>query len=270
MLSSQQPLILVTNDDGIRSPGLQATVEAVADLGEILVVAPRHQQTGAGRSISGERGQALTEEPFAVGTQTVPAYAIVGSPAMAMLYAMLVLAPRRPSLAIAGINYGENLGTDVSVSGTVGAALEAADLGVPALAISVEADKAFHYDNSAPLDFRAAQHFTRLFAQKVLACNLPPDVDVLKVDVPARATPDSPWRVTRQSRHRYHMPFARHHTTGAPPLMDYEAMLNFEDVEPDSDIWATRVDSVVSVTPLSLDMTSRVELRSLEDLLKGA
>ena len=128
-LSQERPLILITNDDGIRSPGLRAAVEAVADLGEVFVVAPQDQQSGTGRAIVGQRGQTPVEESLLVWGTPMKAYSVAGSPAMAVLYALLVLVPRRPSLAIAGINYGENLGTDVTVSGTVGAALEAADLG---------------------------------------------------------------------------------------------------------------------------------------------
>lgn len=269
-MSQERPLILITNDDGIRSPGLRAAVEAVADLGEVFVVAPQDQQSGTGRAIVGQRGQTPVEESLLVWGTPMKAYSVAGSPAMAVLYALLVLVPRRPSLAIAGINYGENLGTDVTVSGTVGAALEAADLGVPALAVSLEADKAYHYAPSTELDLRAAQHFLRFFAQRMLTTPLPDDVDVLKVDVPRNATLSTPWRVTRQSRRRYHQAFASPRgTTRGAPCLDYEALRAFDGVEEDSDIWAMRVGGLVSVTPLSLDATSRVCLQDLEGLLRG-
>jgi len=266
-LSEEKPLILMTNDDGIRSPGLRAAVEAVADLGEILVVAPKDQQTGTGRAIIGRREQSPVKETF-FGTP-VRAYAVDGTPAMAVLYGVLVLAPRPPRLVISGINYGENLGTDVTSSGTLGAALEAADFGIPALAVSLQADKSLHYDNSTELDFQAVQHFVRLFARRMLAEPLPEDVDLLKVDVPRTATPETPWRITRQSRRRYHAAFLRPNSPPeGPPALDYDAIHTFEDVEKDSDIWALRVDGVVSATPLSLDMPSRVSLRGLEELLR--
>lgn len=264
----ERPLILLTNDDGIRSPGLRAAAEAVLDLGEVLVVAPRHQQTGTGRGISGERGQVPAREFLPVAGAEVPAYAILGTPAMAVIYGVLALSPRRPDLVISGINYGANLGTDVLASGTLGAALEAADLGVPALAVSLETEKALHYDNSTELDFGAAQHFVRFFAQRMLAAPLPHDVDVLKVDIPQGATVQTPWRVTRQSRCRYHIAFVRGYAASGAPILDYDALQSFEGVEEDSDIWATRVERMVSVTPLSLEMTSRVDLRTLEGLLK--
>lgn len=269
MLTVERPLILLTNDDGIRSPGLRAAVEAVLDLGEVFVVAPRDQQTGTGRAIAGERGQLPAREVLRVAGMEVPAYAILGTPAMAVLYGVLALAPRRPSLLISGINYGANLGTDVLASGTLGAALEAADLGVPALAVSLETEKALHYDNSTELDFRAPQHFLRFFAQRMLAVPLPHDVDVLKVDVPQGATPQTPWRVTRQSRQRYHVAFVRAYASpGGAPILDYDALQAFEGVEQDSDVWATRVERLVSVTPLSLDLTSRVDLAELKGLLR--
>ncbi|MGC8838397.1 MAG: 5'/3'-nucleotidase SurE [Anaerolineae bacterium] len=266
----ERPLILLTNDDGLRSPGLRAAAEAVLDLGDVLVVAPRDQQTGTGKAISGERGQVPVRESLWVAGREVPAYAILGTPAMAVLYGVLALVPRRPALLISGINYGTNLGTDVLASGTLGAALQAAEMGVPALAVSLETEKALHYDNSTELDFRAAQHFLRFFAQRMLAMDLPHDVDVLKVDIPREATPQTPWRVTRQSRQAYHVAFVRAFASpGGAPILDYDAIQTFEGVEPDSDIWATGMERVVSVTPLSLDLTSRVDLAELEGLLRS-
>lgn len=266
----EKPLILLTNDDGIRSPGLRAAVEAVLDLGEVVVVAPRDQQTGTGKAISGERGQAPVRESLWVAGAEVPAYAILGTPAMAVLYGVLALVPRRPALVISGINYGTNLGTDVLSSGTLGAALQAAEMGVPALAVSLETEKALHYNNSAELDFHAAQHFLRFFAQRMLTMPLPHDVDVLKVDIPRAATPQTPWRVTRQSRQPYHVAFVRAFASAnGAPILDYDAIQTFEGVEPDSDIWATGVERWVSVTPLSVDLTSRVDLAELEGLLRS-
>lgn len=270
MLPAERPLILLTNDDGIHSPGLRAAAEAVLDLGDVLVVAPRDQQTGTGKAISGKRGQTPAQESLRVARTEVPAYAILGTPAMAILYGLLALVPRRPDLVISGINYGTNLGTDVLASGTLGAALQAAEMGVPALAISLETEKALHYDNSTELDFYATQHFLRFFAQCMLAMDLPHDVDVLKVDVPQGATPQTPWRVTRQSRQAYHVAFVRAVASpGGAPILDYDAIQIFDGVEPDSDIWATGAEGLVSVTPLSLNLTSRVDLAELEGLLRS-
>nr|HID14911.1 hypothetical protein [Anaerolineae bacterium] len=202
----RNPLIVVTNDDGIASPGLRAAVRAALPLGELLVVAPDRQWSGAGRSMSRGPGGRISRSPLEVDGQTVTAYQVDASPASVVLHALLELTPRRPALLISGINYGENLGTDVTISGTVGAALQGAALGIPALAASLQTPKETHTSPSDNVDFTAAIHFTRLFARRLLTTSLPFDVDLLKLDVPSDATPETPWRLTRVSRHVYFVP----------------------------------------------------------------
>lgn len=270
MSKENRPLILITNDDGIHSPGLLAAVEAVHDLGEMLVVAPKHQQTGAGRSMFSFNNVPVQKEHITVEEQKVSAFSIEGTPAQAVLYALIEVAPRKPSLAISGINYGENLGTSITSSGTVGAALEAAVFGIPSLAISLETSKKYHYSHSHDMDFTAAAFFTRIFAQRLLSVQLPPDVDVLKIDVPMDATEQTPWRLTRVSRQRYFHPIES--DSAGPPgasTIDYEARVDFDTLEPDSDIFAVVKDRAVSVSPLTLDLSSRVDLRYLAQLLKS-
>ena len=119
-----------------------------------------------------------------------------------MLHGALEILPAKPDLVVSGINFGENLGTGVTVSGTVGAALEAAGIGIPALAISLETLIEHHYSLSEDVDFRAAAHFTGNFARLLLNQDMPSDVDVLKIDVPIEATQETPWEITRISRVR--------------------------------------------------------------------
>jgi 5'-nucleotidase len=263
------PLILVTCDDGINSPGLHAAVEAMMALGEVLVSASCEQQSGSGRSFPMTNDGAIHEIPYEVHGRPVAAYAIHGSPAQAVVYALVELAPRQPDLCLSGINFGENLGTSVTGSGTVGAALEAADHGVAGLAVSLEVDKQFHYRHSNEVDFSAAAHFARIFAAQMLAGPRVPDVDVLKVDVPCEATAETPWRVTRQSRQRYfHVLPSGRQSLSEKRRLGYEMGYDPDTLESDSDIYALAVDRVVSVTPLSLDLTSRVGFQTLEALLQ--
>jgi 5'-nucleotidase len=262
--ASELPFILVTNDDGIHSPGLHAAVKALCDLGEVMVAAPRQQQTGASRSYPPVRDKAIYMEEIPVNCRTVVAFGLEASPAQAVMAALLDLAPRPPNLLISGINFGENVGTSVTTSGTVGAAIEAASLGVPGLAVSLETPKEFHYRHSDELDFTAAAAITRRFAQIVLGGGLPPDVDILKIEVPSDATPDTPWRLARVSRQRYYMPLP----SGRRSLedqkgIDYTRVVNWDTLEPDSDVRALAVDRVVSVSPLSIDLTARVDLGEL-------
>lgn len=268
-MSDKRPLILVTCDDGVESPGLDAAVRAVLPLGDVFVSAPCEQQSGAGRSLPAFNGGAIHEIDCRVDGHPVPAYAVHGSPAQAVLYALVELVPRRPALCLSGINFGENVGSTVTSSGTVGAAMEAADEGVPALAISLETDKEYHYNHTDTVDLSAALHFTRYFASRMLRQAMPADVDLIKVDIPCDANADTPWRVTRLSRQRYFqvLPSGRRNLAEKQRL-DYEVAVDHAALEPDSDVHAMLVDRIVSVTPLSLDLTSRVMFEELDTLLR--
>jgi 5'-nucleotidase len=191
-----------------------------------------------------------------------------GSPALAVEHAVLELVPRPPALVVSGINSGANLGSEVTISGTVGAALEAAAFGIPALAVSLEMDPAFVLGGD-DADYAAAQAFTREMARRLLAAELPDDVHVLSVNVPHHATAETPWRVTHLSRCRYFWPVAPDRSNGSS-RPGYRVLTDGRHCEESSDVYAVTVDSVVSVTPLSLDLTSRVGLGSLEGHLRGA
>lgn len=275
-MTTTRPLILLTNDDGIRSPGLLAAAEAVCALGDLLMVAPATQQTGMGRGIPPIKGGQLIREDVTVACQAMPAFSITGSPAQSVLYGVLALAPhvygRQPNLVISGINYGENLGTCVTASGTVGAALQAAELGLLGLAVSLETEQAYHLHHGEDVDWRAAAGITHTFARALLNKQLPLDVDVLKIDVPADATSLTPWRVTRQSRQPYYhdYPPAEFSPSEELPPLPYGIHVHWDTLEGDSDIWAFARDRVIAVTPLSHDLTSRVDFAALEALLRSA
>ncbi len=263
-----RPLILLTNDDGVDSPGLAAAAVALHSLGDLLIVAPSVQQSGMGRSMPLGSAGRLYETRLCTDGHTWPAYRVEASPAQAVQHAVLELADRHPTLAVSGINYGENIGTGITISGTVGAALEAAEQGIRALAVSLEVDHRFQLTNEPSVDFSAAMFFTRLFADLWLRSDDLPDVDVLKIDVPAKATPQTPWRITRLERGIYYRP-----VTPDRERLEDEGVLGYEiapegDLHHDSDAQAM-LDGVVSVTPLSLDLTSRIEperlRRALED-----
>ncbi len=112
----EQPLILVTNDDGIESRGLWAAVEAVLPLGEVLVVAPDRQWSGGGRSMPPDVTGRLTPASRWVNGTYVTAYAVDASPALAVTHAVMELAPRPLSLVVSGINSGANLGIEVTIA----------------------------------------------------------------------------------------------------------------------------------------------------------
>jgi len=262
----KQPLILVTNDDGIDSRGLWAAAEAVLPLGKVIVVAPDRQWSGGGRSMPPTVTGRIRPATREVNGVRVAAYAVDASPALAVNHGLLELTRRRPDLVVSGINFGLNLGIEVTISGTVGAALEAGAFGIPGLAVSLEMNPAYHLSGDDAADYAAVKACTRLFAQKLLDGRLPYDVDALSLNVPADATPYTPWRLTRLSRHRFLVPQApdRANGQGRP---GYRLMPDPRQAEVDSDIWAVLVDRVVAVTPLSLDLTSRVDADTLSTSL---
>jgi 5'-nucleotidase len=265
MHRTTEPLILITNDDGIASPGLRAAVQAALPLGEVFVAAPTRQWSGAGRSMPHDADGQTLPYPLEVDGRPITAYQVDATPALVVARAMHTLTPRTPDLLISGINYGENMGSDITISGTVGAALQGAVFGIPAMAVSLQTPKETHIAPSDGIDFTAASHFTRLFAQWVLQLELPFDVDVLKIDVPAAATAHTPWRLTRVSRHPYFVG-----AENAAKEFDYEQLPHPERTEPDSDIYALAVSRVVSVAPVSMDLTSRVDLAQMEALLHSS
>ncbi len=255
---TDRPLILITNDDGIESFGLHAAVAACAPLGDLLIVAPSSQQTAAGRSKpSISTGEIITVTIDADGV-AVPGYGVDASPAQAVEHALFELASRPVALAVSGINFGENIGESVVVSGTIGAAIEAASFGIPALAISRQTDPVHFFNHRADVDFAVAGQFLRRIAAHVLANGLPPGVDLLKIDIPDSATPATPWRWTRISRRRYFWPVAPDRKPGQPAPMGFVLRADPAELEPDSDVRAVILDGVVSITPVSIDMTASV------------
>lgn len=263
--------ILLTNDDGIESPGLWAAAQALSKLGFVTVAAPRDQASGTGRSLPITSDGRITLRKLQIGSQEWQAYAVGGTPAQVVLHALHELLPERPDLVVSGINYGENIGEGITVSGTVGAAMEAAGNFIPALAMSLQIDpQEDYYGYSRRVDFSAAAYFTEYFARQILEKKLPPDVDLLKVDVPDGATQQTPWKITRISRQRYFEPYViRQGSLEEPGMISATIQPDEKKLEPDGDIRAVIFDRVVSVTPVSLDMTARVDFEEMRRLLGG-
>jgi 5'-nucleotidase len=263
--------ILLTNDDGIDSPGLWAAAEALSDLGYVTVAAPRDQSSGMGRALPSTSDGIVTPRTLNVRGRDWTVYAVGGSPAQAVLHGAMEILPRLPDLVVSGINYGENPTVGITASGTVGAALEGAGLGIPSLAISLETDQEHFFSYSKDVDFSTAAHFCAVFARMLLEKRFPPDVDLLKADIPSNATPQTPWRLTRLSRQPY---FVALRPTGSrdwsqPGRIGFQVQPRLENEPPDSDVYVLRVRREVALTPLSLDLTSRVPFDELERRLRA-
>ncbi len=264
-----KPQILLTNDDGILSPGLWAAAGALSELGYVYVVAPRDQYSGAGRSLPNTSDGMIDVRQVEVNGQVWEVHAVGGTPAQAVLHGTLEVMPSRPDLVVSGINYGENLGFGITVSGTVGAALEAAAMGIPALAVSLETDVQYHLSYSKEIDFSAAAYFTKYFAKLLLEKRMLPDVHLLKLDVPVNATTGTDWEITRLSPSRYFEPVRPNREKWEDPARVGYRQVSDPTLDPrDTDVYVLRVEKKVSLTPLSLDLTARVDFRELDNLLR--
>jgi len=179
--------ILVTNDDGVRAPGILALAQALQVVGQVSVVAPAENQSGKGHSLSITDPVYVDQVALPGGIQALGATA---TPASCVKLAVLALLKEKPNLVVSGINRGYNLGMTAYVSGTVGAAREGALQGIPAIASSM--DVANNWS-----DYTAAAKYTAQVAELVKKQGLAPGV-FINMNVPA-GTPKG-WRLATQSR----------------------------------------------------------------------
>jgi len=268
-MKKNKPHILLTNDDGIRSPGLWAAASELSKIGYVTVAAPREQSSGMGRSLPSTSDGIIRKEQIQVNGQEWIVYAVGGSPAQSVLHGILEIVPHKPDLVVSGINYGENVGLGITISGTVGATMEAASLGFPALAVSLQTDTQYHLSHSEDIDFSAAGYFTAYFARLLLEKKFPQEVDLVKVEVPSHATPETAWQVGRLSRSRYYDPVpAKRDSWEQPGPISYQHSKGVEQEGEDTDAYILRIKKIVAVTPLNLDMTARVKFSDFDKLLR--
>lgn len=173
MTDSKKPVILITNDDGITAPGIRNLVEAVQDLGEIIIVAPDKPQSGMGHAIT-------IGEPLRLHKSTVfsnlNAWECSGTPADCVKLARDKILHRKPDLCLSGINHGANHSINIIYSGTMSAAMEAAIEGIPSAGFSL---LDFKYD----ADFSLAKEVAHTIAKQMLAERLP-EHTLLNVNIP--------------------------------------------------------------------------------------
>ena len=247
--------ICVINDDGIFSPGLAAAVETARKYGEVSVIAPSRQKTGAGRSLMGRRDQAFEQIDLKVEGKVHRAYHIDCTPALVLKHALdTVLRGKTFDLVISGINYGENMGYDITVSGTIGAAMQAAVEGIPAFAVSLQTHIENHF-SYGKLDWAVAQHFLGVFIKKFIEKGPFRGFEIMKIDVPEEATPETEWKVTSLSRKQY---FRTSLDNGTPDTKLTAGKLIRDEYphQEGTDAYTLLVEKKVAVNPLTLDFTA--------------
>ncbi len=240
--------ILVTNDDGVLSPGLSALASALSRFGSVTIVAPSREASAIGHALT-------LHHPVRFERVSENVYALDGTPTDCVNIAVATILDRMPDLIASGINKGYNLGDDVTYSGTVAGALEGALLGVPSLAVSLERTKdGYDFTHAAAAAARVAEGiFTRGLPARTF----------LNVNVPA-GTPRG-FRVTVQAR--------RNHITSVSALKDprgrpYYWIGEAEDsYEPhDRSDYKATLEGFVSVTPLQPDLTAHDVLAEVEEM----
>lgn len=252
--------ILITNDDGIYSKGLRAAVEALHDLGEIYVAAPLFQRSASGRAMTLHRP--LRTKHVSVSGARV-AYGIDGTPTDCVIFAIARFGGF--DLTVSGINLGENLSTEITVSGTASAAIEAATHGIPSIAVSLEVEWKKVLGEGEDIDFSTASFFLRKLVEAVLERGLPEGVDMLNVNIPRDATPETPVELTRLARKRYCPTIEERIDPRGHPYY-WIVGRKREEFEPGTDAYALKVERKVSVTPINIDMTAEVDPGKLEYL----
>lgn len=261
MININKPLVLITNDDGIDSPGLLALVEAVEMLAQVVVVAPMEQQTNMGRgSLKGDQIGIIKEVKMNTPGGQVKAYAICGSPSQAVAHGILELCERLPDYCLSGINYGENLGLAFTCSGTLGATFEADSLGVPGIAFSRVIP--FHeqrLDAFADLDWTEVKSYCRDIFEEVVIKGMAANTRILNVNFPEVLRPNMELRLTKQAYMNcgsYIHPGARE--LNKPHSLGWTLNNRLHEAPKDTDIYAVHIDGVISITPLTSIMSVEV------------
>jgi 5'-nucleotidase len=244
---SDRPCILVTNDDGYDAPGIASLIEAVEPLGNVIVVAPDREQSGAAHALTLDR-------PLRVFDVAPGRYRVNGTPTDCVHLAIHRLTGGRlPNLVVSGINRGLNIGDDVTYSGTVAGALEGTLLHVPSLAFSSATD------DHGQVDYAPAATFARRLATHVLTHGLPEGV-LLNVNFPASSPRGV--RITRQGTRSYRATAEERLDPSGRPYYWIAGVDMTPGGEKDGDHLAI-LDGYTSVTPLHANLTHEGSLATL-------
>jgi 5'/3'-nucleotidase len=248
--------IFLTNDDGVYSPGLAAAAEAASAFGDVYIAAPSRQKTGTGRSLIGNRDQHLEKTEIEINGLRLVAYHMDCTPALVVKHAYnTVFRNLDFDLAVSGINYGENIGYDITMSGTVGAAIEHAIRGIPAFAVSVQTaiENHFHYGE---VNWNTTQYFLSLFIRRCIERQGFDGFDILKIDVPEDAERETEWALTRLSSDS-HFTTTAENVKDNTKLSEIKVTIIDKPWEEGTDAYALLSEKKVSVTPLNLDWTAK-------------
>lgn len=254
-----KPLVLITNDDGIDSPGLLAIAEALQPFADILISAPATQQTSMGRAFPrNEKMGIITSRTMNVNGQSIIGYAIQASPAFSVTHGILELADRTPDLIVSGVNYGENLGTTLTCSGTLGAILEGSTFHIPGVAFSIPAEISIQRSADFPsVDWESVKKVVVFWCKKLLKERIIYGTNLLNINIPTPVPDLQNYLYTKQSKQNFFM-------SVKPEARDFSKRFEFQTIrsfsidslDPKDDIYAMFVKKCISVTPIVHDLTA--------------
>lgn len=248
--------ILVTNDDGVQAPGLLALAQAMRHLGRVTVFAPDRNWSASGHVKTMDRPFRVHELVLADGS---PALATDGAPSDSVALALLGVVKEKIDLVVSGINPHENIGHDVTYSGTVTAAMEAVIGGVPGISFSLHSPEDFH----GVLDYSAVSQVARRVAEKVMKERLPEGV-LLNVNVPYLKEADiKGFMITRQGLRLYRDALDARKDPRGKPYYWIGGEFPLAVDEEGTDYGALKA-GYVSITPLQLDLTAREAVDELK------
>ena len=244
--------ILISNDDGYMAQGIRTLADALSSFGDITVVAPDRNRSGASNSLT-------LENPLRLDKQDDGVYRVEGTPTDCVHLAITGLLEEEPDMVVSGINAGANLGDDVLYSGTVAAAMEGRFLGLPAIAISLASHTGAHY--------KTAGWVAQKLVSRLKDSALPADT-ILNVNVPDLPIEQITGIESTRLGHRHKAePVIKEFDPRGRPMYWIGPAGGEEDAGPGTDFDAIR-RGAVSVTPLQIDLTRYDAIDGVSDWLK--
>lgn len=255
---------LISNDDGVTATGILSAKKAVENLCETVIVAPETQQSGIGHALTLYEPLRVNEKCLKDGSI---AYGVSGTPTDAVTIGLFQILDEKPDLMISGINTGFNLGqAELTTSGTIGAAIEAASFGIPTIAISQEVTKDHvKFENGdVDVDFGFAEKMLNKLAKIVLKKGLPEGIDLLNVNIPENPVDDE-FEVVKLGKRMYTPVMEKRLDPRRQPYYWIGGEPYTSD-EKGSDGYELKVSQKSTITPLKIDLTG--DLKVLKDFLE--
>ncbi len=250
-----KPLILVTNDDGITAPGIQALIGFASEIGDVFVVAPDSPQSGMGHAITINSTLHATKINSLDENGAKAAYSCSGTPADCVKMGLQELLEKKPNIVLSGINHGSNSSINVIYSGTMSAAIEAGIEGVPAIGFSL-------CDFAWKADFSQAKEFIQKIISQALENGIPNGV-VLNVNIPKLSSAELKGiKVCRQARANWKEKFDKRKSPMGKDYYWLTGQFDLLDKGEDTDEWAL-ANGYISIVPTQFDLTAHHAIQNI-------